>query len=192
MPNPGVGCCPWSKIWLTIVLYLGGETEEATVGAGVGFVSTAGQTAFLVGALQRVHGPILQVGGLFNNCSTKNQVWGRWQVENIKEQCLASLKLVVYGVIFILQSQIFSYQLCSQVWNVGCDAVLYCVSWSYSKYRRRQQQSVHLLWDTGCVFHDVDTDPETARILNISRHSSALYQSLNLLASTTFPDKRNA
>lgn len=61
---------------------LGGEAEKAAVGAGVGFVRAGGQTVFLVGTLQCIHGPVLQVGGLFYNLSIEDQVWGRWEVES--------------------------------------------------------------------------------------------------------------
>ncbi len=56
---------------------LGGEAEKAAVGGGVGFVSTAGQAVLLLGTLQRVHGSVLQVGGLLHNLGTEDKVWGR-------------------------------------------------------------------------------------------------------------------
>lgn len=86
MPNPGVVCCAWPEVRLAVVVDLGGEAEKAAVGAGVGFVGAAGQTVFLVGTLQCVHGPVLQVGGLLYNLSTEDQVRGRWEGENGKER----------------------------------------------------------------------------------------------------------
>lgn len=79
MPDPGVVCCPWSEVCLAVVVDLGGEAEKAAVGAGVGFVSTTGQTVFLMGTLQHVHGSVLQVGGLLHRLGIEDQVRGRWK-----------------------------------------------------------------------------------------------------------------
>lgn len=77
-------CRPRPEVSLAIVVYLGGEAEKAAVRAGVGFFSSTGQTVLLVGTLQRVHGSVLQVGGLLHNLGIKNQVWGRWEGEHNK------------------------------------------------------------------------------------------------------------
>ena len=61
---------------------------------------------------------------------------------------------------------------------------------SYPECMRRQQRSVHLLWDRLCVSRDVDTDPGSALFLNTSHHSSPLHQRRNLPASTTSPTER--
>lgn len=69
---------------------LGGEAEKAAVGVGVSIVSTTGQTVLLMGALQHVHGSVLQVGGLLHYLSIEDQVWGSWErnvvVRNIADQ----------------------------------------------------------------------------------------------------------
>lgn len=67
VPDPGLVTRPWPEICLSVVLDLGGETEEAAVGTGVGVVRAFGQALLLQGALQHVHGSVLQVGGLFNS-----------------------------------------------------------------------------------------------------------------------------
>lgn len=78
MPDPGVVRGPRPEVRLAVVVDLGGEAEKAAVGAGVGVVSATGQTVFLLGALQNVHGSVLQVGGLLHHLGVKDQVWGRW------------------------------------------------------------------------------------------------------------------
>lgn len=80
MPDPGVVRGPRPEVRLAFVVDLGGEAEKAAVGAGVGVVSATGQTVFLLGALQNVHGSVLQVGGLLHHLGIKDQVWGRWGV----------------------------------------------------------------------------------------------------------------
>lgn len=82
MPDPGVRGRPWSEVRQSIVVDLGGEPEEAAVGAGVCFVSSAGQAALLLSTLQSVQGPVLQVRGLLHNLSAQDQVWGRWEGES--------------------------------------------------------------------------------------------------------------
>lgn len=83
---------------------LGGEAEKAAVGARVGFVSTTGQTVLLLGALQHIHGSVLQVGGLFHNLGIEDQVWGRWDVESNKgvvvrnTMCQQKLKITQLAV----------------------------------------------------------------------------------------------
>lgn len=109
---------------------LGGEAEKATVGAGVGFVSAAGQTAFLVGALQCVHGPVLQVGGLLYNLSTEDKVWGRWERENNKENSsyCESQKItrICFLIIFVLSViLVTNYHLPTNSTSVQC-FVFYC------------------------------------------------------------------
>ena len=79
MPNPGMVRRPRPEVWQAVVVDLGGEAEEAAVGGGVGFVCTGGKTVLLLGTLQRVHGPVLQVGGLLHNLSIEDQVWSRWR-----------------------------------------------------------------------------------------------------------------
>ena len=84
MPDPGVVCGPGPEVWLTVVVDLGGEAKKTAVGAGVRFGSTAGQTFLLQGALQYVHGSVLQVGGLLHSLGIEDQVWGRWEGESNK------------------------------------------------------------------------------------------------------------
>lgn len=81
MPNPGLMSCPRPEVRLSVVVDLGGEAEEAAEGAGVGFHGGGGETVLLCGALQRIHGPVLQVGGLLYNLSVEDQVWSRWEGE---------------------------------------------------------------------------------------------------------------
>lgn len=82
VPNPGVVCRPRPEVGLAVVVDLGGEAEEPSVGAGVRCVGTFGQTVLLVGTLQRVHGSVLQVGGLLHSLGTQDQVRGHWEGES--------------------------------------------------------------------------------------------------------------
>lgn len=79
VPHPGVPARLGPEVRLAVVVDLGGEAEEAAVGAGVGVVSAAGETVLLMGTLQSVHGPVLQVGGLLHSLRAENQVRGRWE-----------------------------------------------------------------------------------------------------------------
>lgn len=74
VPDPSVLSEPRSEVRLAVVMDLGGEAEEATVRAMISGVGRAGQTVLLVGTLQRIHRPVLQVGGLFNDLCVQNQV----------------------------------------------------------------------------------------------------------------------
>lgn len=85
MPDPGLVTRPWPEVCLSVVLDLGGETEQAAVGAGVGAVGTFGQALLLQGTLQHVHGSVLQVGGLLNNLGIENQIWGSWVTDRTPE-----------------------------------------------------------------------------------------------------------
>lgn len=85
VPDPGLVTRPWPEVCLSVVLDLGGETEQAAVGAGVGVVGTFGQALLLQGTLQHVHGSVLQVGGLFNNLGIENQIWGSWDADRTPE-----------------------------------------------------------------------------------------------------------
>lgn len=67
-----------------------------------------------------------------------------------------------------------------------------CSTASYLEYKRLQQQSVHLLWDSECASRDADTVPDLTQLLSISLHSLWLHQLRHLLASSMFPDKREA
>lgn len=86
MPDPGLVSSHRPKVRLAVVVDLGGEAEKASVGVGVGFFGAGGQTVLLLGALQRVQGSVLQVGGLLHNLSIEDQVWGRWAGKIIKGQ----------------------------------------------------------------------------------------------------------
>lgn len=77
VPDPGVVCSPGAEVGLSVVVDLGGEAHQTTVGGGCGGGSAAGQTVLLVGTLQYVHWPVLQVCGVFHHLSVENQVWGR-------------------------------------------------------------------------------------------------------------------
>lgn len=81
VPDPGVVRGPRPEVRLAVVVDLRGEAEEAAVGAGVGRVGAAGQAVLLLGTLQHVHGPVLQVGGLLHHLGVQDQVWGRWRGE---------------------------------------------------------------------------------------------------------------
>lgn len=78
VPDPGVVRRPRPEVRHAVVVDLRGEAQEAAVGAGVCGVGAAGQTVLLLGALQHVHGPVLQVGGLLHHLGVQDQVWGRW------------------------------------------------------------------------------------------------------------------
>lgn len=95
MPDPGVVRRPRPKVWLTVVVDLGGEAEKATVGAGVSIVSATGQTVLLVGTLQHVHGSVLQVGGLFHYLSIEDQVWGSWESNVVVRHIVGQQRLEV-------------------------------------------------------------------------------------------------
>lgn len=84
MPDPGVVRRPWPEVCLAIVVDLGGEAQKAAVGAGVGVVSTTGQTVLLLGTLQNIHGSVLQVGGLLHYLGIEDQIWGRCEGESNK------------------------------------------------------------------------------------------------------------
>lgn len=81
VPDPGLVAGPWPEVGLAVVLDLGGEAEEAAVGAGVGAVCASGQALLLQSALQHVHGSVLQVGGLLNKLGIENQIWGSWGMQ---------------------------------------------------------------------------------------------------------------
>lgn len=77
VPDPGVVCGSGAKVCQSVVVYLGGEAQQAAVGGRCGGGGAAGQTVLLVGTLQYVHWPVLQVCGVFHHLSVENQVWGR-------------------------------------------------------------------------------------------------------------------
>lgn len=89
VPDPGLVTGPGPEIGLPVVLDLGGEAEEAAVGAGVGGVGASWQALLLQSALQHVHGSVLQVGGLFNKLGIENQIWRSWgmQTEPQRPEC---------------------------------------------------------------------------------------------------------
>ena len=76
VPHPGVVSVLGPEVGLAVVVDLGGEAQQAADGALVGGVGRAGQAVLLVGTLQRVHGPVLQVRGLLHHLGIQNQVWG--------------------------------------------------------------------------------------------------------------------
>lgn len=86
VPDPGVVRRPRPEVRHAVVVDLRGEAQEAAVGAGVGGVGAAGQTVLLLGALQHVHGPVLQVGGLLHHLGVQDQVWGRWREEEVGKE----------------------------------------------------------------------------------------------------------
>lgn len=85
VPDPGLVVGPRPEIGLPVVLDLGGEAEEAAVGAGVGAVRAFGQALLLQRALHHVHGPVLQVGGLLHQLGVENQIWGGWDADRTPE-----------------------------------------------------------------------------------------------------------
>ena len=79
VPDPRLVSGARSEVGASVVVYLGGEAEEPSVGGGAGAGGAAGQTVLLLGTLQRVHGPVLQVRGLFHRLGVQNQVRSRYK-----------------------------------------------------------------------------------------------------------------
>lgn len=77
MPDPRVAAILGPEVRLSIVVDLGGETQEAAVACGgVGPGSRGGQAVLLHGALEHEHGTVLQVGALLDNLRIEDQVRG--------------------------------------------------------------------------------------------------------------------
>ena len=87
VPDPRLVSRARSEVGASVVVDLGGEAEEPSVGGGAGAGRAAGQTVLLVGTLQRVHGPVLQVRGLLHCLSVQNQVRSRWggKIEEVND-----------------------------------------------------------------------------------------------------------
>jgi len=79
VPDPGLVSGARPEVGAAVVVYLGGEAQQPAVGGGVGGGGAAGQTVLLLGTRQRVHGPVLQVGGLLHHLGVQHEVWGRWR-----------------------------------------------------------------------------------------------------------------
>lgn len=79
VPGPGVAPHLGSEISSSQVVDLGGEAEEAAVAVGpVHVVGGAGEAALLVGAVQQLQRPVLQVGRLLHQLGVHHQVRGIW------------------------------------------------------------------------------------------------------------------
>ena len=77
VPDPRLVTRTWPEVRSSVVVDLGGEAKEPAVRGGAGSGGTAGQAVLLLGTLQRVHGPVLQVGGLLYCLGVQNQVRSR-------------------------------------------------------------------------------------------------------------------
>lgn len=77
VPHPGVSASFGPEVGLPVVVDLGGEAQQATVGVGRRLAGGGGQTVLLVRTLQHKHGPVLHVGGLLHHLRVQHQVRSR-------------------------------------------------------------------------------------------------------------------